>query len=104
MVLRRPNFYDGPHLNSVFLNQKSPPQHVQVLDAQSRRFTPPQTAVGQHEDQRGVLAGSGQGMHLLVAEVDVRLLYLARETDAPGRILMVRRSLTASSRTAARTP
>jgi len=86
VILRRNHLNHGSYLDGVLFHHEAPPQHVQVFDPMPSGLTPPQAAVSQREHERRILTGSSQGMHLLVSEVDVRFLDLARQSNATGGI------------------
>ncbi len=83
-------------------NFEPPAQKVDPAYPECRRFTPPDTAVGQDEHQRArALAGVREVAHLLVREVSARRDGHTREVNAHNRGLRaIFESFTAWSRMA----
>jgi hypothetical protein len=85
--LRRTDYELGADHDRILVNLKAPASEVDVLDAESDRFSPPKTGIGEQSDERPVSARfDRERLDLFVGEVDVPPTGVSAEVaDAAGK-------------------
>ncbi|WP_246162072.1 hypothetical protein [Aeromicrobium ginsengisoli] len=105
VVLRRTHVDLGADLDGVAFDREAAPGGVDVADAERDHLAPADSGVRENQDDAGCVSGfAGEAIDLSVVEVDAAAHALALGLHALGRVAMMRRSSTASSRMDDRTP
>jgi hypothetical protein len=78
---------DGTNLHGVLLDVQPAPEEVDVSNAQCGRLSPSDSRVGEAEHERRMRRQAGEGVHLVVAEVDaIQLPGLAGQLHSARRV------------------